>query len=82
MICKKLVFIISLKRQSVEIDKLKNELNQKIETIKMKDHHLAKKQVAIENINKVLEKQTEKNDLCRVMSEWKLKRVENEKQAS
>ena len=40
---------------------------------------MIKKNADIEHMNKILEKQAEKNDLCRVMSEWKLKKLENEK---
>ena len=38
--------------------------------------NLVKKDEAIENLNKALDKQKEKHDLLHVMSEWKLKRVE------
>jgi hypothetical protein len=46
-----------------------------------KEEQLSKKNADIEHMNKVLEKQAEKNDLCRVMSEWKLKKIENEKES-
>ena len=49
--------------------------------LKTKEEQLSKKNADIEHMNKVLEKQAEKNDLCRVMSEWKLKKIENEKEA-
>ena len=49
--------------------------------LKTKEEQLSKKNADIEHMNKVLEKQAEKNVLCRVMSEWKLKKIENEKEA-
>ena len=78
----KLWFIQSIQRQNIELDRLKNELNRKNETLKNKEHVILKKNIEIQNINKILEKQAEKNDLSRVMSEWKLKRLENEKEVS
>ncbi len=44
--------------------------------------NLVKKDEAIENLNKALDKQKEKHELLRVMSEWKLKRLENIKDVS
>ena len=58
-----------------------SELDVKNEALKTKEELLAKKNADIEHMNKILEKQAEKNDLCRVMSEWKLKKLENEKEA-
>ena len=59
---------------------LKNELNKKTETIKLKECLLSQKEEEIKDVNKILEKQREKNDLQRVLSEWKFKRLENEKE--
>ncbi|CAF0855470.1 unnamed protein product [Brachionus calyciflorus] len=68
-------------KQTSEISKLKKEVEILRETIKVNERNLLKKDEAIENITKALEKQREKNELQRVMMEWKYKRLENAKEA-
>lgn len=46
----------------------------------MHERNTLKKDEAIENVSKAFEKQREKNELQRVMMEWKLKRLENAKE--
>lgn len=61
--------------------KLRREIDFLRETVKLNEKNLLKKDSAIDNITKALEKQREKNDLQRVMMEWKFKRLENAKEA-
>ena len=70
------MYIIFYYRQTSEIIKLKKELDKIKENLKAYEMNLVKKDEAIENLNKALDKQKEKHDLLHVMSEWKLKRVE------
>ncbi len=64
-------------KQSLEIAKLKKELDLLREQVKLYERKTLKKNAMIENLTKAFEKQCEKTDLQRVMMEWKLKRVES-----
>jgi hypothetical protein len=50
------------------------------ESLRVYEKNILRKDEAIENLSKAFEKQREKNDLLRVMMEWKLKRQENAKE--
>lgn len=63
-------------KQTVEIGKLKKELDLVRETVKNYERRTLKKDSQIENLTKALEKQCEKTEVQRTMMEWKLKRVE------
>lgn len=64
-------------KQTIEIVKLKKELDLMRETVKSYERKTLKKDTVIENMTKAFEKQCEKNELQKVMMEWKLKRVES-----
>ena len=64
-------------KQTVEIVKLKKELDLVREQVKVYERKTLKKETIIENMTKAIEKQCEKTELQRVMMEWKLKRVES-----
>lgn len=64
-------------KQTVEIVKLKKELDLVREQVKVYERKTLKKETIIENMTKAFEKQCEKTELQRVMMEWKLKRVES-----
>ena len=69
-------------RQALEISKLKRELDIVRESLKLCERNTLKKDAVIENVTKALEKQREKNDLQRVMMDWKMKRLENAKEVN
>jgi hypothetical protein len=75
-------FILKINRQALEINKLKRELDIVKESLKLCERNTLKKDVVIENLTKALEKQHEKNDLQRVMMDWKIKRLENAKEVT
>lgn len=60
--------------------KLKRELDMSREKFKMSEINTLKKNEAIENLTKQLEKQREKAELQRVMMEWKFNKVETERE--
>ena len=64
-------------KQTIEIAKLRKELDLLREQVKIYERKTLKKNTIIENMTKAFEKQCEKTDLQRVMMEWKLKRVES-----
>lgn len=61
--------------------KLKREIELLRETVKLNEKNILKKDAALDNVTKAFEKQREKNELQRVMMEWKFKRLENAKEA-
>ena len=69
-------------RQSMEVCKIKRELEITRERLKIAEINIVKKNEAIESVSKAFDKQREKTDLQRVMMEWKFKKVENEKEVS
>ena len=64
-------------KQTLEIAKLRKELDLLREQVKIYERKTLKKNSIIENMTKAFEKQCEKTELQRVMMEWKLKRVES-----
>ncbi len=52
------------------------------EKLKLTEVSLIKKNESIESISKAFEKQREKNDLQRVIMEWKFKKMENDKEVN
>lgn len=73
--------MVKLNRQATEITKLKRELEFQKESIRMYELNLLKKDETIDNLTKTLDKQREKTDLHRSMMEWKITRLETEKEA-
>jgi len=63
-------------KQAIEISKLKLELDVVRESLKVCERNTLRKDEAIENLNKALEKQREKTELQRCMMEWKIKNLE------
>jgi hypothetical protein len=64
----------------VEICRLRRELDMCREKLKLTEITVIKKNEAIEAVTKQFEMQREKTDLHRTMMEWKLKKIENEKE--
>ena len=52
------------------------------EKLKMAEVTIIKRNESIESLSKAFEKQREKNDLQRVIMEWKLKKQENDKEVN
>jgi hypothetical protein len=67
-------------KQAIEISKLKRELDVVRESLKVCERNTLRKDEAIENLNKALEKQREKTELQRCMMQWKIKNLENAKE--
>lgn len=72
--------ILYFKRQVIEINKLKRELEMLRESIKLYERNTLKKDKTIDNLSKAFEKQCEKNQIYRVMMEWKIKSIENNRE--
>ncbi len=65
---------------ALEICKLRRELDISREKLKLTEITIIKKNEAIDAVTKQFEMQREKTDLHRTMMEWKLKKIENEKE--
>jgi hypothetical protein len=71
-----------LHRQTIEISKLKKEIEVMRENLKVYEKTANRKDEIIESLSLLIEKQREKADLQRILTEWRLKQLQNAKEVN